>query len=301
MAQTETESETPFAPALGEEGARCSECGAPLAADQRYCLNCGARRGGARIPFLDVLRDAYRAEALAAAPPAAEPTAPEPTGLSPLAVAGVAGFIAILVGIGVLVGAVAGGNGNSNPQVISLGGGAQTASLAAFQGDWPAGKDGWTVELQALPKGSTQAAQVAQAKQQAQSKGATAVGALDSDEFSSLGAGQYVVYSGVFDSQKQAQAALGKLKSDFPDAKVVQVSGGGGAGVSNAGGDPAALSGKKKAAKVDRSQLQQLQNLSPEEYQKQSRKLPDTTELPGKPPATDNKQPGAGSGGTTIK
>ena len=31
------------APALGEHGEPCQECGAPLAADQRYCLNCGTR------------------------------------------------------------------------------------------------------------------------------------------------------------------------------------------------------------------------------------------------------------------
>jgi hypothetical protein len=31
-------------PVLGEHGEPCRECGVPLAADQRYCLNCGARR-----------------------------------------------------------------------------------------------------------------------------------------------------------------------------------------------------------------------------------------------------------------
>jgi hypothetical protein len=30
----------------GRVGSDCSECGGPLAPDQRYCLNCGARRGG---------------------------------------------------------------------------------------------------------------------------------------------------------------------------------------------------------------------------------------------------------------
>jgi hypothetical protein len=33
----------------------CAGCGAPLGADQRYCLSCGIPRSGTRLPFLDVL------------------------------------------------------------------------------------------------------------------------------------------------------------------------------------------------------------------------------------------------------
>ncbi len=38
-------------PGLGEHGEPCRGCGAPLAADQRYCLNCGLRRGEPRVDF----------------------------------------------------------------------------------------------------------------------------------------------------------------------------------------------------------------------------------------------------------
>jgi hypothetical protein len=31
----------------------CASCGAPLAADQRYCVECGERRGEPRLPFMD--------------------------------------------------------------------------------------------------------------------------------------------------------------------------------------------------------------------------------------------------------
>src|SRR5262245_34713548 len=42
----------PVQPAvLGEHGEPCHECGAPLAADQRYCLNCGARRADSRVDY----------------------------------------------------------------------------------------------------------------------------------------------------------------------------------------------------------------------------------------------------------
>jgi hypothetical protein len=42
-------------PALGEEGDVCEECGAGLAVDQRYCLNCGTRRGGSRLDYEQML------------------------------------------------------------------------------------------------------------------------------------------------------------------------------------------------------------------------------------------------------
>jgi len=45
------------APALGEHGEPCRNCGAPLAADQRYCLNCGQRRSGPRVPFEKTLME----------------------------------------------------------------------------------------------------------------------------------------------------------------------------------------------------------------------------------------------------
>ena len=33
----------------------CPNCGARMAADQRYCLNCGHRRGEPRLPFMDAV------------------------------------------------------------------------------------------------------------------------------------------------------------------------------------------------------------------------------------------------------
>jgi hypothetical protein len=45
---------------------------------------------------------------------------------------------------------------------------------------------------------------------------------------------------------------------------------------------------------VSKGSLKGLQNLSPQDYQKKSKKLPDKLKLPGKPPPTDNKKPGGG-------
>ena len=45
----------PNMPRLGAEGDACSACQAPLAVDQRYCLQCGKRRGASRVDFAELL------------------------------------------------------------------------------------------------------------------------------------------------------------------------------------------------------------------------------------------------------
>lgn len=217
--------------------------------------------------------------------------------MTPLAAVTAVSAVVVALAAGVVIGHQGDGSKAAKPQVISVAGGgpaAAAAPAAKFVDDWPKGKNAYTVQLQALSKDSTQPPAVAAAKTAAQGKGAADAGALDSDSYASLDGGNYIVYSGVFDKQKDAQAALAKLKKSFPGAKVVKVSAGGG-GASQKG-DPNALNGKTKSATVDKSQLKQLHNLSPSEYQKKAAKLPDETKLPGKPPPADNKAPGGGSG-----
>jgi hypothetical protein len=169
------------------------------------------------------------------------------------------------------------------PQVITVAPSAGTAAAAQpkakFTSDWPAGKHGYTVRLKALPKDGTDVAAVDAAKSQAEGKGAADVGALDSDDYESLDPGSYIVYSGVFKKRNEADRALAGLKKRFPGAKVIKVS------------DTA---GATKAKKVDKRSLRDLEKLSPKEYQKKSRKLPDKLKLPGKPPPKDNKKAGGG-------
>jgi hypothetical protein len=294
--------DTLHAPKLGEAGEPCAACGTPLAEDQRYCLNCGRRRAEARVPFMDVL--AAGAPGGPAPPEAATaPAAPSggpPSRVTPLAAVTAVSAVVVALAAGVIIGHQDDEGKSSKPQVITVGaaGGTGTNASAAnttFVDDWPEGKNGFTVQLQALSKDGTQPAAVATAKSDAEGKGAKDVGALDSDTYQSLAPGNYVVYSGVYAKKADATKALKGLKGKFPGAKVVEVSTG------QKKGDPDALSGKRKEATVDRQQLQQLQNLSPSEYQKKANKLPDTTKLPGKPPPTDNKAPGGGSDTQVIK
>lgn len=268
----------------------CPGCNSPLAEDQRYCLECGARRNGSRAPFDD--RPAGH-------PPSAAPPPPSERrldGIPPaMAAAGVA--VAVLfLGVGVLIGRA----GTSEqpvaakPTVVRVAGGAapaaasEEASVKSVKSDWPAGQEGWTVQLEELPKDGTEAAEVAAAKEEAESKGAPDVGFLDTDRFESLPPSTYVVYSGRFDSKGEASAALKKLRGDFPGAKLLHVT----------TGAPAIDSAK---AKADEQAVQELEGLSGSDYAKKARKLPDTLALPGEPPPKDSKEGGGGTGFDTIE
>jgi hypothetical protein len=86
-----------------QAGDRCVSCGAPMASDQRYCLECGRRRGDPRLPFMDavVLMEAVKRPGRAVAPPPKK----KRSGISPNAalIAGV-GTLLLALGIGVLIG-----------------------------------------------------------------------------------------------------------------------------------------------------------------------------------------------------
>ena len=110
-------------------GERCPTCQAPLAADQRYCLECGNRRGDPRLPFMDavVFMEAVKGPAEAPAPPP-PPSDRKAQGISANAalIAGIATLV-LAIGVGVLIGR-SGDNGsataaNQTPQIIKVGGG----------------------------------------------------------------------------------------------------------------------------------------------------------------------------------
>lgn len=76
----------------------CPSCGQPMAADQRYCLNCGARRGDPRVEFQRHLfaGDSASENGLARAPAG--------RGWNPLAAAALLGLLGIMLLVGVLIG-----------------------------------------------------------------------------------------------------------------------------------------------------------------------------------------------------
>jgi len=109
-------------------GDRCTNCQAPFASDQRYCVNCGERRGKARFNFA-----APSSPAPAPAPSPKRERVPRPSSGATL-IAGVATLL-LAMGIGFLIGN-ANNSGNTRaaaaaPQVITVAGGGVAAGGAA--------------------------------------------------------------------------------------------------------------------------------------------------------------------------
>ena len=225
-------------PAVGDP---CAACGAPMTADQRYCLECGERRAVMSSVLLGGPPPRSESEPGASASPPARPPdsaiGPGPDdrarGNALTVIAGV-GVLLLAMGVGVLIGRSSASTKTPAPQVITVGsvgsagtgsgGGGSEPSTASFSGDWPSGTSGYTVQLQTLPQSGTQVSAVEAAKTAASAKGAKSVGALKSEEFSSLGGTNYVIYSGVYHKRPEAQNALKGLKKSFPGATVIKVS-----------------------------------------------------------------------------
>jgi hypothetical protein len=90
---------------------------------------------------------------------------------------------------------------------------------------WPADRSGWTIVLISYPAGSGRAAARATARRAA-GLGLPEVGVLDSSDFASLHPGYHVVFSGVYSSRADAEAALASVHaSGFGGAYTRQISG----------------------------------------------------------------------------
>lgn len=93
-----------------QEGEPCEQCGSPLAADQRYCLNCGQRRGAPRVEYRWQVQAAQEAAAapaatIAAAPKGeAKPAEKRERDYAPLAAVGGIAVLGLMLLIGVLIG-----------------------------------------------------------------------------------------------------------------------------------------------------------------------------------------------------
>lgn len=194
----------------------CPRCGARLRPDQDWCLSCGAavttEVAGARgwrtpvaivgvvlvvaaaalvFAFAQLSTDANQvAQAPTPAPvqpPAQAAPTPAPAPPAPAAPA---------------------------PSPTPAPGGAPGGAIA----EWPAGTSAYTV---VLFSGETR--REAEAKARGFQSGGTDVGLLHSNDFSTLRAGYWVVFSGQYDTRKAAQDAAKGLQSPAPGAYARQV------------------------------------------------------------------------------
>jgi len=107
-------------------GDQCTGCGARLAPEQRYCVECGERRGQSRLPFAESV--AQRTQEAPAPPTHRRPRLTA----NAAAIAGV-GTLVLAMGVGVLIGRSGdhGPGSKNNPvQVIHVAGGTGATGTA---------------------------------------------------------------------------------------------------------------------------------------------------------------------------
>jgi sporulation related protein len=200
--------ETP-PPEIVEEVRRCPRCGGELTAEQEWCLNCGAdvsstiaappnwRGPAALVGVLLAIAAVALILALVELAGDSEQVAQQPAA-TPTAAATVAPTVAP--------------ESTTIPPATDNGTG--TPEIA----DWPAGKNAWTVVLESS---ATRSAAETRANELAQQS--VPVGILESDDFSSLEPGRFVVFSGQYDSQRAADQALKDLSGQVEGAYVRHV------------------------------------------------------------------------------
>jgi septal ring-binding cell division protein DamX len=238
----------------------CPRCGAGLAPDQEWCLNCGAdvgaRVAGAarwRVPVIIVgtlLVLALGAIALAlieladddqqvAQAPPAQTAAPTPTPTPPQPPTGeqpAPGEAGATPGASVPEASddatAQGQSGTGTPE--NEGGSTQNGQVSPTPApsSGSTATPGSTATIASWPSGKTgwtvilesaTSKRAADAKANELSGGGTTVGVLHSDDFSSLNKGYWVVFSGTFDSKSAAQSALDGLKAKVPQAYARRV------------------------------------------------------------------------------
>ena len=220
--------------AVGE----CPRCGTPYGARQEYCLECGLRlpvTGG----IVGTLADAWRRRL---------PYYPGDW-IWPVLVA----FLIAVIAATVAIVATRGSGGHKTLVATTtqgaLGGSVTTVGPTGPEtsatpttpspapapppppppapgaiGAWPAGQNGYTVVLNSVPTSSGRADAVSLAKA-ALKAGLTDVGVLDSSRYSSLHPGYYVVFSGIYSSQAEADTALASARAaGFAGAYTRQIS-----------------------------------------------------------------------------
>ena len=207
----------------------CANCGAPVGPGQDWCLNCGAAvttevagAAGWRTPIAIVaavlalaaaalviafLELSGEADKVAAKPAAtAGPTgATGPTATGPTGAFGPTG--------------VTGPTGTTGPVEAAETPSAIPSIIPSQEKipNWPDGKSGFTVILFSETS-------YASAKSKAKTVSTLPeVGILRSNKFSSLRSGYYVVFSGQYDTLKQAQNAAESAESQAPGAYAKEV------------------------------------------------------------------------------
>jgi len=230
-------------PIAGAEGGECPRCGTPYEPYQEYCLECGLRLPVTR-GLIPVLATAWRRRLAWYPGDWIWPV------LLALVIAALAAAIAILATTdngspgktqaatneSVPVGTGTGPGPTTTEPTGTLPGTTSTETTPTEPEPpppppppsggtliaWPAGQNGWTIVLASIPQSSGRAAAASEGRK-AISAGLSDVGVLNSDEFSSLHPGFFVVFSGIYNSEKEARRNLGTAKGSYAQAYARQI------------------------------------------------------------------------------
>jgi hypothetical protein len=232
--------ETPPPPEETVAEPRCPRCGAPMTESQEWCLNCGAAVGtrvvaarGWRVPIaiiaallaiaavavaIAIVQLADDTDQVAQEPPAEAATQALPTPTPSPTPPAAATPESTLTPDPTMPEASGQETPTPTPESSpSSGSGSASSSGSGGDAEWPASKTGWTVVL-ASDNSESQARDKAE---DFAADGISGVGVLDSDDFSSLRGGFWVVFAGQYDSQSEAADALDGI--DARDAYIRRI------------------------------------------------------------------------------
>jgi hypothetical protein len=89
--------------------------------------------------------------------------------------------------------------------------------------EWPPSQNGYTVVIASTPTSAGRAQAVRKAREALRNR-LPEVGVLESAEFSSLHPGYYVVFSGIYEDQRDAVRAAPRVQELYPVAYIRQIS-----------------------------------------------------------------------------
>jgi SPOR domain len=217
---------------------RCPRCGSTLAPDQEWCLACGAAAEtevaeprGWRVPIalgaglgllaligvvLLIIALASGPDKLASTTPTPTPTAAAPAPTASTAVPTATPFPTATTAPGTSVTPSPSASATPSPSTTATPSATATTGSGSFPG-WSGG-NGFTIIIES----ATTQAKAESVANSAQSQGLTP-GILKSDDYSSLNAGYWVVFTGHYASKSEAQGALDGVRAKFADAYVRQI------------------------------------------------------------------------------
>lgn len=234
----------PGPPPSEPEPGLCPRCGSPYEPYQEYCLECGIRlpppygvrrdiwsRGSPLwlwAALAALLLVALVAGAIVAIAATRKESEGKPKSSIPVVTTGpgttdTVGIITQPPTVTINPPTTTFGTTTTLPTTTTFGTSTLGTTTTSGNVTWPVGKDGYSIFLKSVPTSEGRSKADA-AAQKARNNGLTQVGVLNSSDYSSLNPGYWVTFTGIYDTQQQANTALPNARSrGFPLAYVRHV------------------------------------------------------------------------------